>query len=115
MADGSGLIGNDTGSPRSVKSQGKTFFFQGQGKVSEFCFGSGKFGVLHKVREKSGKFISPCFFRNKLSFLFIFFQFQLLLIFFQLSVSDGKPDEQKNSQSHDFFRVSFFTIFSGPF
>ena len=28
-------------------------FFQGQGKVSEYCFGSVKFGILLKVREKS--------------------------------------------------------------
>ena len=47
-----------TGLPRSVKSQGKTKFFQGQGKVSEFCIWSGKFEILRKVREKLGKFIS---------------------------------------------------------
>ena len=29
--------------PRSVKTQGNTICFQGQGKVSEFGFGSGKF------------------------------------------------------------------------
>ena len=32
-----------TGLPRSVKSQGETNFFQGQGKVCEFCIWSGKF------------------------------------------------------------------------
>ena len=32
-----------------MKSQGKTKFFQGQGKVSEFCIWSGKFGILLKV------------------------------------------------------------------
>ena len=44
-----------TGLPRSVKSQGKTKFFQGQGKVSEFCIWSGKFRISAqsqgKVRE----------------------------------------------------------------
>ena len=43
------------GLPRSVKSQGKPKFFQSQGKVSEFCIWSGKFKILLKVREKSGK------------------------------------------------------------
>ena len=47
-----------SGLPQSVKSQGKTKIFQGQGKVSEFCIWSGKFGILLKIREKSGKFIS---------------------------------------------------------
>ena len=37
------------GLPRSVKSQGKPKFFQGQGKVSEFCIWSGKFKILLKV------------------------------------------------------------------
>ena len=37
--------------PQSVKSQEKTKFFQGQGKVSEFCIWPGKFGILLKVRE----------------------------------------------------------------
>ena len=47
------------GLPQSVKSQGKTKFFQGQGKFSEFCtIWSGKFGNLPKVREKSGKSVS---------------------------------------------------------
>ena len=40
-----------TGLPRSVKSQGKTKFFQGQGKVSEVCIWLRKFGILLKVRE----------------------------------------------------------------
>ena len=34
-----------TGLPRSVKSQGKTKFFQGQGNVSEFSIWSGKFRI----------------------------------------------------------------------
>ena len=44
-----------SGFPRSGKSQGKTKKVQGQGKVREFCFWSGKFEILAKVREKSGK------------------------------------------------------------
>ena len=40
-----------SGLPRSVKSQEKTKFFQGQGKGSEFCIWSWKFGILLKVRE----------------------------------------------------------------
>ena len=47
-----------TGLLQSLKSQGITKFFQRQGKVSEFCTWSGKFGILLKVREKLGKFIS---------------------------------------------------------
>ena len=39
------------GLPRAVKSQGKTKSFQGQGKVSEYCIWSGKFGILPKLRE----------------------------------------------------------------
>ena len=39
------------GLPRSVKSKGKTKFFQGQGKVSEFCIWSGKFRIQGKVGE----------------------------------------------------------------
>ena len=31
--------------------QGKVREIQGQGKVREFCVGSGKFGILKKVRE----------------------------------------------------------------
>ena len=45
-----------TGFPRSGKSQGKIKKVQGQGKVREFCFWSGKFEILAKVREKSGNF-----------------------------------------------------------
>ena len=37
---------------------------QGQGKVREFCFWSGKFEILAKVREKSGNF------RNKSQTIF---------------------------------------------
>ena len=40
-----------TGFPRSGKSQGKTVFFQGQGKVRELFNWSGKF----EIRQKSGK------------------------------------------------------------
>ena len=32
-----------------MKSHGKTKIFQGQGKVSEFCIWSGKFGIPLKV------------------------------------------------------------------
>ena len=42
-----------TGLPRSVKSQGKTTFFQGQGKVGEFGIWSGK--LFCKFAEKSEK------------------------------------------------------------
>ena len=45
-----------SGFPRSGKSQGKIKKVQGQGKVREFCFWSGKFEILAKVREKSGNF-----------------------------------------------------------
>ena len=46
-----------TGLLQSLKSQGITKFFQRQGKVSEFCTWSGKFGALPKGkdREKSGR------------------------------------------------------------
>ena len=40
--------------PRSRNSQGKGAFVQGQGKVREFQFWSGKSGILEKVTEKSG-------------------------------------------------------------
>jgi len=50
-------IGELAGLPRSVKSQGKTRIFQGQGKVREFCKKSGKILVLVKVSEKSGNFV----------------------------------------------------------
>ena len=33
------------------EKSGKMKFFQGQGKVSEFCIWSGKFGILLKFRE----------------------------------------------------------------
>ena len=46
-----------TGFPRSGKSQWKMKKVQGQGKVREFGFESGKFEILEKVREKSGNFI----------------------------------------------------------
>ena len=42
--------------PQSGKSQGKMKKIQGQGKVREFCFWSGKFEILAKVWEKSGNF-----------------------------------------------------------
>ena len=45
-----------SGFPRPGKSQGKIKKVQGQGKVREFCFWSGKFEILAKVREKSGNF-----------------------------------------------------------
>ena len=55
------VLGRDetqpSGLPRSVKSQGKTKIFQGQGKVREFCKKSGKILVLVKVSEKSGNFV----------------------------------------------------------
>ena len=34
-----------------MKSQGKTKFFQGQGKFSNFAFAQRNFGILLKVRE----------------------------------------------------------------
>ena len=46
----------NSGFPLSGKSQGKIKKVQGQGKVREFCFWSGKFEILAKVREKSGNF-----------------------------------------------------------
>ena len=42
-----------TGLPRSVKSQEKTTFFQGQGKVGEFGIWLGK--LFCKFAQKSGK------------------------------------------------------------
>ena len=45
-----------SGFPRSGKSLGKIKNVQGQEKVREFCFWSGKFEILAKVREKSGNF-----------------------------------------------------------
>ena len=44
-----------TVSEKSGKKKKKKIF-QGQGKTSEFCIWSGKFGIPLKVREKSGKF-----------------------------------------------------------
>ena len=54
----SGFRGEDvkSGFPWSGKSQGKIKKVQGQGKVWEFYFWSGKFEILAKVREKSGNF-----------------------------------------------------------
>ena len=38
------------------KSHGKKYFFKGQGIVREYWNLSGNFGILAKVREKSGNF-----------------------------------------------------------
>ena len=45
------------GLPQVREKSGKTYFFQGQGKVREFCEESGKNMQTPEVREKSGNFV----------------------------------------------------------
>ena len=40
-----------------MKSQGKTKFFQGQGKVSEFAFGRGNLEFCSKLGKSQGNYI----------------------------------------------------------
>ena len=53
-------LGMLAGFPRSGKSQWKMKKIQGQGQIREFWDESGKFEILEKVREKSGKFVTTC-------------------------------------------------------